>query len=90
MPNHSMPVQIVNRPNPDFRGVSGKVASGSVKINDQISIFPSGQRTRIKEIITSNGTADDILGQSITLIFADEIDCSRGQIISSANSLEMP
>ena len=82
-----MPVQLVNRPNSDFRGVSGKPASGYISVNDEIAVFPSGKRTIIKEIITPNGTAAQSLpNQSITLTFKDEIDCSRGNVISSANS----
>ena len=82
-----MPVQLVNRPNSEFRGVSGKSASGYISKNDEIIVFPSGKKTRIKEIITPNGSAPNSSpGQSITLTFKDEIDCSRGHIISSANS----
>ena len=82
-----MPVQLVNRPNSDFRGVSGKVSSGCISKNDEISIFPSGKKTKIKEIITPNGSVEKSLpGQSITLTFKDEIDCSRGHIVSSESS----
>ena len=82
-----MPVQLVNRPNSDFRGVSGKPASGYILVNDEIAVFPSGKKTRIKEIITPSGATEKSLpGQSITLTFKDEIDCSRGQVISSSNS----
>ena len=82
-----MPVQLVNRPNSDFRGVSGKPASGYISKNDEIAVFPSGIKTKIKEIFTPSGTAEKSLpGQSITLTFTDEIDCSRGHVISSANS----
>ena len=82
-----MPVQLVNRPNSDFRGVSGKVASGCISKNDEISVFPSGKKTKIKEIITPNGSVEKSLpGQSITLTFKDEIDCSRGHIVSSESS----
>ena len=49
-----MPVQLVNRPNSDFRGVSGKSTSGYISKNDEISIFPSGAKTRVKEIISPN------------------------------------
>ena len=81
-----MPVQLVSRPNSDFRGVSGKSTSGYIARNDEISIFPSGKKTRVKEIISPNGSIDKSLpGQSITLTFTDEIDCSRGHIISSLN-----
>ena len=82
-----MPVQLVNRPNSDFRGVSGNSASGYISKNDEIYIFPSGKKTRVKEIISPNGSVDKGLpGQSITLTFKDEVDCSRGNIISSAKS----
>ncbi len=82
-----MPVQLVNRPNSDFRGVSGKSVSGYISKNDEISIFPSGKKTRVKEIISPNGSVDKSLpAQSITLTFEDEIDCSRGNIISSVKS----
>ena len=76
---------MVNRPNSDFRGVSGKPASGYISINDEIIVLPAGKKTRIKEIITPSGFEQSLPGQSITLTFEDEIDCSRGNIISSAN-----
>ena len=82
-----MSVQLVNRPNSDFRGVSGKSASGYISKNDEIRVFPSGKKTRIKEIITPSGTAEQSSpSQSITLTFTDEIDCSRGDVISSSKS----
>jgi len=82
-----MPVQLVNRPDADFRGVSGRASSGYVSKNDEISIFPSGKKTRIKKIISPSGTVEQSLpGQSITLTFTDEIDCSRGDVISSVGS----
>ena len=89
--NHSepfrMPVQWVNRPNSDFRGVSGKVVSGYISKNDEICILPSGKKTKVDRIITPNGDAE-VCGadQSITVTFSDEIDCSRGQILSAANA----
>ena len=80
-----MPVQWVNRPNSDFRGVSGKVVSGYISKNDEICILPSGKKTRVERIITPNGDAE-VCGadQSITVTFSDEIDCSRGQVLSAA------
>ena len=86
-----MPVQLVNRPNANFRGVSGKSVSGYISVDDEISVFPSGKKTRIKEIITPSGFSKvSSPGESITLTFKDEIDCSRGQVLSSANvPLEM-
>jgi len=82
-----MPVQLVNRPNSDFRGVAGKVTSGYISINDEVMVFPSGKKTQVKEIISPSGAViRSSLDQSITLTFKDEIDCSRGHIISSAKS----
>ena len=82
-----MPVQWVNRPNSDFRGVSGKVVSGYISKNDEICIFPSGTKTKVERIITPNGDTE-VCGadQSITVTFSDEIDCSRGQVLSAAKA----
>ena len=82
-----MPVQLVNRPNSDFRGVSGKSISGYISKNEEISVFPSGKKTKVKEIISPNGSVKKSGPlQSLTLTFKDEIDCSRGNIISAAKS----
>ena len=81
-----MSVQLVNRPNSDFRGVSGKSASGYISKNDEIKVFPSGKKTRIKEIITPSGTAEQSSPSQSILTFTDEIDCSRGDVISSSKS----
>ena len=82
-----MPVQWVNRPNSDFRGVSGKVVSGYISKNDEICILPSGKKTKVERIITPNGDAEVCgVDQSITVTFSDEIDCSRGQILSATKA----
>ena len=82
-----MPVQLVNRPSSDFRGVSGKSISGYISKNDEISVFPSGKKTKVKEIISPNGSVEKSRPlQSLTLTFKDDIDCSRGNIISAAKS----
>ena len=82
-----MPVQLVNRPNSDFRGVSGKVASGYISKNDEICIFPSGKITKVERVITPEGNADlCFVGQSVTLKFSDEIDCSRGNILTAVKT----
>jgi bifunctional enzyme CysN/CysC len=79
------PVQWVNRPNLDFRGFSGWVASGSVKVGDEIASLPSGKTSRVQRIVTMNGDLDQaIAGQSVTLTLADEIDASRGDVLSGA------
>ncbi len=80
-----MPVQWVNRPNQEFRGVAGQIASGSVRPGDEVRVLPSGRVTRIARIATADGDLDQaIAGQSVTLTFADEIDCSRGDVIAAA------
>jgi len=78
------PVQWVNRPNLDFRGFSGWVASGSVKPGDAIVALPSGRTSTVARIVTQDGDLPvAVAGQSVTLTLADEIDVSRGDILSS-------
>nr|WP_298249146.1 sulfate adenylyltransferase subunit CysN [uncultured Halomonas sp.] len=78
-----MPVQWVNRPDLDFRGFSGMIAGGRIKPGDEIRVQPSGQASRIKRIYTFDGDLDQaIAGQSVTLLLEDEIDISRGDVIS--------
>ncbi len=80
----AMPVQWVNRPNLDFRGFSGRIASGSVKLDDSIRISPSGVTSAVKEIITYEASQEvATAGQSITLVLEDEVDASRGDVIAS-------
>ncbi len=80
-----MAVQWVNRPNLDFRGFSGLISSGSVQPGDAIRVLPSGKTSTVKRIVTLDGDLDRaVAGQSITLTFADEIDCSRGDVIAAA------
>ncbi len=82
-----MAVQWVNRPNLDFRGFSGLVASGSIKPGDAIRVLPSGKTSTISRIVALGGDLDQaIAGQSVTLCFADEIDCSRGDVIAAADT----
>ena len=81
-----MPVQWVNRPNLDFRGFSGQIASGSVKPGDKIRVAPSGKNSVIERIVTMDGDLNvAVAGQSVTLTLADEIDCSRGDVIAEAS-----
>src|SRR5260221_6168017 len=80
-----MPVQWVNRPNQDFRGFAGQIASGSVAPGDEVCILPSGRLTRVERIVTADGDLDTAAaGQSVTLTFTDEVDCSRGDVIAAA------
>ncbi|GLK64216.1 sulfate adenylyltransferase subunit CysN [Paracoccus kondratievae] len=77
-----MAVQWVNRPNLDFRGFAGQISAGVVRPGDAIRVLPSGKTTTVKSIVTYDGELEKaVAGQSITLTFADEIDCSRGDVI---------
>ena len=82
-----MPVQWVNRPNLDFRGFSGQIATGTVKPGDEIRVLPSGKTSTISKIVTHGGNLEEaVAGQSVTLCFDDEIDCSRGDVIATADN----
>jgi bifunctional enzyme CysN/CysC len=81
-----MPVQWVNRPNPDFRGFSGRIASGLVKPGDSVRISPSGVTTRVKEIVLWGSPDIEVTaGQSVTLVLEDQADASRGDVIAAAS-----
>ncbi|MEO5614439.1 MAG: sulfate adenylyltransferase subunit CysN [Cypionkella sp.] len=81
-----MPVQWVNRPNLDFRGFAGQIGAGIIKPGDAIRVLPSGKTTTVKSIVTYDGGLDQaIAGQSVTITFADEVDCSRGDVIVKAD-----
>ena len=80
-----LPVQWVNRPNLDFRGFSGTVASGAISAGDQIIAMPSGKRSTVASIVTYGGELETAQkDQAVTLTLADEIDISRGDVICSA------
>jgi bifunctional enzyme CysN/CysC len=82
-----MPVQWVNRPNLDFRGFAGLIASGSVKPGDPVRVLPSGRASSVARIVTLDGDLDEaVAGQSVTLTLADEVDCSRGDVITAADA----
>ncbi len=82
-----MPVQWVNRPNLDFRGFAGQIGAGVVKPGDAIRVLPSGKATTVKAIVTLDGDLPQaVAGQSITLTFNDEIDCSRGDVIVQSDA----
>ncbi len=85
------PVQYVNRPNLDFRGFAGTVASGSIEPGDQIKVLPSGQTSTVKSIVTMDGDlAEAFAPMSVTLTLNDEIDISRGDMIVKADCPELP
>jgi bifunctional enzyme CysN/CysC len=83
-----LPVQWVNRPNLDFRGFAGTVASGIVRQGERIRVLPSGRESTVARIVTMDGDLDHaVAGQSVTLTLADEIDVSRGDILASPADL---
>ena len=80
-----LPVQWVSRPNQDFRGFAGLIAGGTVKPGDKVRILPSGHMSSVSRIVTFDGDLDiAVAGQSVTLTLADEVDCSRGDVIAAA------
>ena len=82
-----MAVQWVNRPNLDFRGFAGQISSGIIRPGDAIRVLPSGKTTTVKSIVSYDGNLDQaVAGQSITLTFADEVDCSRGDVIVQSDA----
>jgi bifunctional enzyme CysN/CysC len=81
-----MPVQWINRPDLDFRGVAGTIAGGVIAPGDSVTVQPSGVRTTVERIVTFDGDLDRaVAGQSVTLTFADEIDVSRGDLLSAGD-----
>jgi bifunctional enzyme CysN/CysC len=77
-----LPIQYVNRPNLDFRGFCGTVASGILRKGDPIMVLPSKRTSKVKRIVTQDGDLDEAFcPQSITVVLDDEVDCSRGDMI---------
>lgn len=82
MQDFRFPVQYVLRPNLDFRGFSGKIASGVIHRGDEVMALPSGRRSRVKEIVTYDGSPEYAFApQSVTLTLENEIDLSRGEML---------
>ncbi|MFT4582695.1 MAG: bifunctional enzyme CysN/CysC [Gammaproteobacteria bacterium] len=83
-----MPVQYVNRPNLDFRGYCGTIGSGTIRKGEEILVLPSRKTSRVKEIVTQDGSIDEAVAPSaITLTLEDEIDISRGDFIVRPGNL---
>jgi len=83
-----LPVQWVNRPNLDFRGFAGTIASGTIRRGDRIRVLPSGRESKVTRIVTMDGDLDHaVAGQAITLTLADEVDISRGDVIARPEAL---
>jgi bifunctional enzyme CysN/CysC len=81
-----MAVQWVNRPNLDFRGFSGMISRGRARPGDKIRVLPSGRMSAIARIVTKDGDlAEAVAGQSVTFTLADQVDCSRGDVIAAAD-----
>ena len=81
------PVQWVNRPNPDFRGFAGTIASGTIRPGDRVRVQPSGRESRVARIVAAAGDLEQaVTGQSITLTLTDEIDVTRGDLVAAAGA----
>lgn len=79
------PVQYVNRPNLDFRGYAGTLASGSVQVGQRVKVLPSGVESTVARIVTFDGDLQEAgAGEAITLVLQDEIDISRGDLLVDA------
>ena len=77
------PVQLVLRPSHDFRGYAGQIMSGVVRAGDPVTVWPSGCRTTVQRIVTWNGDLEIARApQSVTLVLADELDISRGDMLA--------
>ncbi len=87
----TMPVQWVNRPDQSFRGFAGTITGGAVAPGDAVRVLPSGRTSSVARVVTFDGDRDRaVAGEAVTLTLADEIDCSRGQVICAAQApLEM-
>ncbi len=82
-----MAVQWVNRPDLDFRGFAGLISSGSVRPGQTVRVLPSGRVTTVARIVRFDGDLQEaVAGQSVTLTLADEVDCSRGDVIAAADA----
>jgi len=86
--NFRFPVQYVNRPNLDFRGYCGTIAAGVIHKGDNITVLPSGKTSSIKSIVTYEGEIDEAFPpMAVTLTLNDEIDVSRGDMITLSDDL---
>ncbi|MDE2305015.1 MAG: sulfate adenylyltransferase subunit CysN [Gammaproteobacteria bacterium] len=82
-----MPVQWVNRPDQDFRGFAGRLVSGILRRGEPVRINPAGTQSVVTRIVTRDGDLDEaVAGQSVTVTLRDEIDVSRGDVISAPDS----
>jgi len=85
----NLPVQLINRPSPDFRGYAGSIASGTIRVGDKVVVLPSKKSSRVKSIVTYDGDLDEACqGMAVTLTLTDEIDIGRGDVISKIDTAE--
>ncbi len=81
------PIQYVNRPNLDFRGLAGSVASGAIAVGDEVIVAKSGKSTRIRRIVAQGGDLPvAVSGQAVTLVLGDEVEASRGNMLAAPAS----
>jgi bifunctional enzyme CysN/CysC len=81
-----LPVQWVNRPDLDFRGFAGEIVGGTVRVGDAVRVVPAGTTSTVARIVTLDGDLEQaVAGQSVTITLADEIDCSRGDVLCAAD-----
>jgi bifunctional enzyme CysN/CysC len=81
-----MPVQWVNRPSADFRGFAGAIASGEVSVGDSVRVLPAGTVSTVARVVVGTDDVDTAsAGQSVTVVLADEVDASRGDVVVAAN-----
>jgi len=82
-----MPVQLVNRPHLDFRGFCGTIAAGTIRPGDELRVASSGRTSRVARIVTMNGDLPEaVSGQAVTLTLTDEIDISRGDMLTATDT----
>jgi bifunctional enzyme CysN/CysC len=82
-----MPVQWVNRPNQNFRGFAGTIASGTLKSGDAIKVLPSGKTSKVARIVSYDGDlAEAVTDQAVTITLTDEVDVSRGDVLCAAQA----
>ncbi|WAL62968.1 sulfate adenylyltransferase subunit CysN [Amycolatopsis cynarae] len=81
-----LPVQRVERPDPDFRGYSGSICGGRIEVGDEVAVLPSGSRSRVTRILSAGREATAAgTGEAVTLVLADDIDVSRGDLLCAAD-----
>ncbi|MDK1378747.1 adenylyl-sulfate kinase, partial [Sinorhizobium sp. 6-70] len=78
------PVQLVMRPDANFRGYAGQIASGKISVGDQVIVAKSGQRTSIRSIVTYDGEVQKAVeGEAVTLVLSDDVEVSRGNMLAA-------